>query len=118
MVVPAGVGGVGPGDSMMMSPTLTNSGTDPALAFIKFSYPVLPSGGGEVESGMAGSAYTWTAGGGWSVVEEGIGYTVYGYNTNLNESDTTNALMELVTMKDMSGEEYKGIDDVNVRLDG
>ena len=29
----------------------------------------------------------------------------------------TNALMESVTMKDMSGEEYKGID-VNVRLDG
>lgn len=67
---------------------------------------------------MAGSAYTWETGTGWSVVEEGIGYTVYGYNSSLAESDTTNALMELVTMKDMSGEEYKGIDDVNVRLDG
>ena len=42
MDVPASEGGVGPGDSMSVSPTLTNSGTDPALAFIKFSYPVLP----------------------------------------------------------------------------
>lgn len=118
--VPAGVGGVGPGDSMSMSvsPTLTNSRTDPALAFIKFSYPVLPGPSGAVEKGMSGSAYIWSVGEGWTVVEEQVGYTVYGYNTNLNEYDTMNALMESVTMKDMSGEEYKAIDDVNVRLDG
>lgn len=51
-------------------------------------------------------------------LEEGIGYTVYGYSAELAESDTTNALMDSVIMKDMSGEEYKWIDDVNVRLDG
>lgn len=67
---------------------------------------------------MSGSAYIWSVGEGWTVVEEQVGYTVYRYNMNLNESDTTNALMESVTMKDMSGAEYKGIDDVNVRLDG
>lgn len=98
--VPASEGGVGPGDSMSVSPTLTNSGTDPALAIIKFSYPVLQ---GSTNPGMSGFAYTWTAGDGLSVVEEGIRYTVHGYNSSLAESDTTNALMESVTMKDMSG---------------
>ncbi len=115
MDVPASEGGVGPGDSMMMSPTLSNSGTDPALAFIKFSYPTLASASGEVEKGAGGSAYTWTVGTGWSVVEEGQGYTVYGYSTALGEDETTGELLSSVTMKDMTGAEYKGIDDVNVR---
>ena len=107
-------GSVAPGDTMSVSPTLTNSGNDDALAFIKFTYPVLP---GSTNSGAAGSAYTWTVGSGWTVVEEGSGYTVYGYSSALAEDQTTSALTSSVTMKDMTGSQYKAID-VNIRFDG
>lgn len=50
-------GSVGPEDTMSVSPTLTNNGNDDALAFIKFNYPTIP---GSTNSGMSGSAYTWT----------------------------------------------------------
>ena len=110
-------GSVAPGDTMSVSPTLTNSGNDDALAFRKFTYPTLSSSSGTVESGAAGSAYTWTVGSGWTVVEEGSGYTVYGYSSALAEDQTTSALTSSVTMKDMTGSQYKAID-VNIRFDG
>ncbi len=107
-------GAVGPGDTMSVNPTLMNTGNDDALAFIKFTYPTFP---GSTNPGMSGSAYTWTVGSGWSVIEQGIGYTVYGYDSALAENETTGELMSSVTMKDMSGAEYKAID-VNIRFDG
>lgn len=113
ITVPAASGNVGPGDTMTVSPTITNNGNDDGLAFIKFTYPTISN-----NTGMSGSAYTWTEKSGWSVIEQGIGYTVYGYSSPLGEYETTGELLESVTMKDMTGAEYKAIDDVNIRFDG
>ena len=106
-------GTIAPGDSKSMSAVVSNPGTAEGLAFIRFEYPTISSA-----SGMAGSAYTWSVNSGWSVVEEGIGYSVYGYNSAIGENQNTSSLMDNLTMKNMSTEDYKNLADVNVSMVG
>ncbi len=42
---------------------------------------------------------------------------MYGYTSALGEDETTGELTSSVTMKDMTGSQYKAID-VNIRFDG
>lgn len=101
------------GDSKSISAIVSKPGTAEGLAFIRFQYPTISSA-----SGMAGSAYTWSVNSGWSAVEEGIGYSVYGYSSPLDADGSTSSLMDSLTMKNMSTEDYKSLTDVNVSMVG
>ena len=112
--VPELTGSVTPGDSKSISAVVTNTGTGRGLAFIKFEYPMYtPSG-----SSTAEPVYTWEANSGWTAVESGSGYTVYGYTQPLDEDESTSSLMDEITMKNLSNSEYKGLEDVNIALTG
>ncbi len=107
-------GNIAPGDTKSVTAIVSNSGTADGVAFIRFSYPVISEA-----SGMAGSAYTWEVNSGWSAVEEGVGYTVYGYSSPLGGDASAENLMDTITMKNMSAEEFKSLgDDVNVHFIG
>ena len=108
-----GSGEIEPGDTKSVNPVITNTGTKDALAFIRFSYPTSSS-----TAGMAGSAFTWTVGSSWSVVEEGVGYSVYGYNSPLeSDASTEVALMPSVTLRNMSASDFRAMD-VNIEMTG
>lgn len=93
-----------------MSVVVTNPGTAKGMAFVRFTYPVL---------GSVGSVYTWKIGTGWNVVEEGSGYTVYGYNSPIDANGSTSSLMDSITMKGLSVDEFKALgDNVNIQFIG
>ena len=102
-------GTVSPGDTIDAMPVIYNDGTIQGTALMRVSYPTLSDGA---------SAYSWTVGSGWSKVTDGTGYTVYGYNSPLDGGGQTNPLMSGMTMVEMSGEEFNGLADVNVTVDG
>lgn len=43
---------------------------------------------------------------------------MYGYVSSLGENEATSVLMDTVTMKSITGAEYKAIDDVNIKFEG
>ena len=86
-----------------------NDGTIQGTALMKGSCPTLSDGS---------SAYSWTVGTGWSKITDGTGYTVYGYSSPVSGGGQTEALMSGMTMVEMSGEEFTGLSDVNVTVDG
>ena len=102
-------GTVSPGDTIDVAPVIYNDGTIKGTALMRVSYPVINSDT---------PVYSWTVGSGWSKVTEGIGYTVYGYGSLLDGGGSTEALMSGMTMVEMSGEEFNGLADVNVTVDG
>ena len=103
-------GTVSPGDTIDVAPIIYNDGTIKGTALMRVSYPMLSNGS---------PAYSWTIGAGWSKVTDGTGYTVYGYGSPLDGGGRTEEpLMSGMTMVEMSGEEFKGLADVNVTVDG
>lgn len=102
-------GTVSPGDTIDVAPVIYNDGTIQGTALMKVSYPVLSDGS---------SCYSWTVGSGWTKITDGTGYTVYGYGSVLDGSSSTEPLMSGMTMVEMSGEEFTGLADVNVTVDG
>ena len=107
-------GNIAPGDTKSMSAVVKNPGSALGMAYIRFSYPVNSSA-----VGAAGSVYTWQVNSGWSVVEEGTGYTVYGYSNPIDGDGSTSSLMDSITMKNMSPADFKTLgNDVNVQLIG
>lgn len=107
-------GTISPGDTKSVSVVVTNPGTTDGMAYVRFSYPTI-----NTSTGSAGSAYSWTINDGWSVVEEGSGYTVYGYESAIGTNGSTGSLMDSITMKNLSVVEYKALgDEVNVQFIG
>ena len=102
-------GQVSPGDTIDVAPVIYNDGTIQGTALMRVSYPTLSTGS---------PAYSWTVGSGWSEVTSGTGFTVYGYSSALDGGSSTEALMSGMTMVEMSGEEFTGLSDVNVTVDG
>ena len=51
------------------------------------------------------------------VVEEGVGYTVYGYSSPLGSDESTEALMPSVTLRNMSASDFRAMD-VNIEMTG
>lgn len=107
-------GSVTPGDTITGSVTVMNNGNAAGMAFIRFNFPVISSA-----SGMDGSVYTWEKNDGWTVVEEGVGYTIYGYNSPLDGDATTTSPFDAIVMKGISNDVYKALDgNVNVSFVG
>lgn len=105
-------GRVSPGDSIAVHPSLSNTGNVPCLGFIRLSYPTyIPAG-----SSTAVPIYSWNVNDGWNVVEEGEGYTVYGYTSVLNHGDSTSELCENMVLKGLSYDELVGVGDINVNI--
>ncbi len=102
-------GEVSPGVTIDVAPVIKNDGTLTGTAVVRVSYPVLSDGS---------PAYSWETGSGWQFIASGTGYTVYGYDNALNGGASTSALMSGMTMVEMSGEEFTGITNVNVTVDG
>lgn len=103
-----------PGEDITGQATITNNGRGPGMAYIKFSYPVISE-----TPGAEGSVYTWSVGSGWTVIEEGPGYTIYGYDTPLDADQETSSLVDVITMKGISNSQYKSLgNDVNVGFTG
>ena len=101
-------GTVSPGDTIDVDPVIYNDGTIQGTVLMKVSYPTLSN---------ASPAYSWTIGSGWSKITDCTGYTVYGYGSVVDGS-STESLMSGMTMVEMSGEEFDGLTDVNVTVDG
>ena len=103
-----------PGEDITGQATISNNGRGPGMAYIRFSYPVISE-----DAGAAGSVYTWSVGPGWTVIEEGQGYTIYGYNSPLDADGVTSSLLDVITMKAISNSQYKALgNDVNVGFVG
>ena len=103
-------GTITPGESIGISPSITNTGTKDCLAFIKVSMPVYG------ESGS--NAYTFSLSSSWTKVSERSGEVVYGYSDVLESDADTGALCNTMTMVDMTASEFKGLADVNIELTG
>lgn len=108
-------GPVTPGDTITGSVTVTNNGNAQGMAYIRFNFPTISSA-----SGMDGSVYTWELNSGWTEVEKGTGYVVYGYNSPLDGDATTETSpFDSIVMRGISNEVYKGLDgNVNVSFVG
>ena len=107
-------GPVTPGDTIVGSVSLTNTGNAQGMAFIRFNFPTISTA-----SGMDGSAYSWEVGSDWTEVEKGTGYVVYGYESPLDGDATTTSPFDAIVMKGISNEVYKGLDgNVNVSFVG
>ncbi len=110
-------GPVTPGDAITGSVSITNSGNGRGMGYVRFKYPVISSSSST--PGMAGSAYSWTLNDGWTAVEEGVGYTVYGYSTALDGDEESSSPFDVIVMKEISNAEYKALDgNVNVSFVG
>ena len=108
-------GPVTPGDTISGSVALTNNGNGTGMAFIRFNFPTISTA-----PGMDGSAYTWSVNDGWTEVEKGTGYTVYGYDTPLDGAgETVTSPFDAIVMKGISNEVYKSLGgNVNVSFVG
>lgn len=102
-------GTITPGESVAISPSITNTGTKDCLAFIKVSMPVYGSGT---------NAYSFTVASGWTKVSENSGVIVYGYSDVLESDVDTGSLCDSMTMVDMTASEFNGLADVNIELTG
>lgn len=103
-------GKVSPGDTIAVHPSLSNTGNVKSLGFIKLTYPVY------TPSSSSTPIYSWTVNDGWKVVEEGSGYTVYGYTTPLAYGESTTELCDGMVLKDLSYEELLGVGSINVNI--
>ena len=108
-------GPVTPGDTIPGSVTVMNNGNAQGMAYIRFNFPTISSA-----SGMDGSVYTWELNSGWTEVEKGTGYVVYGYNSPLDgEAETVSSPFDSIVMKGISNDVYKALDgNVNVSFVG
>lgn len=106
---PVVTGTVTPGDSIAVSPSITNTGTKDCLAFVRVSMPVY---------GAGSPAYSFSVGDGWTKVEENSGTVVYGYDSVLESDEETGPLCESFTMVNMSSTDFRSLDDVNVTVTG
>jgi len=107
-------GEVTPGSTIAVSPRVKNVGTKQCLAFIKVGMPTYSTSTGELKA-----AYTFSADSGWIKVAEDGRTVGYGYNAVLGpDEEKVSALCESMTMMEMSGAEFLGLSDVNVRLVG
>ena len=102
-------GTITPGESVAISPSITNTGTKDCLAFIKVNMPVYGSGA---------NAYSFTVSSGWTKVSESSGEVIYGFTDILESDADTGALCNSMTMVDMTASEFKDLADVNVELTG
>lgn len=104
--------GVLPGDSYAKDPTIQN--TDASISAWAVAEVAVPMGsidGATVELFDIGGLDTanWTQIG-TAVVEDGHMVYTYGYNTAVDPGDSTTALFENVTLKQMSQDEFTVID--------
>jgi hypothetical protein len=103
---------VGPGDSVSVSPVITNTATEQMVVFIDIE---TPSYEGE-------SIYTIEPSDGWTLVEEAENHEVFAYGkdemTILYQDEATDALTDKITMKEISNGAYAAIDDINVTITG
>lgn len=106
---PVVTGTVTPGDSIAVSPSITNTGTKDCLAFVKIDMPTYGSGS---------PAYSLTINDGWIKVSESSGVITFGYNDVLQSDESTGTLCDSLTMVEMSASEFKGLADVNVEVTG
>lgn len=89
-------GTITPGESVGISPSITNVGTKDCLAFIKVDMPTYGSGS---------NAYTFTVGSGWTKVAESSGEVIYGYSDILESDANTGSLCRAMTMVLLCGYE-------------
>ena len=103
---------VGPGESFTVTPSITNDATEDMYVFIKVVMP---------EYGTDG-LYTYTVDSNWTIVENNAGTKVYAYAsgsmTMLPPGDTTTALTNQMTMKNITNAEYSAYTDINVTITG
>ena len=99
-----------PGDSMTISPALTNDGNVPMYMFIRVEMPVYGAAGlYEIESS-------------WDLIEsgtndDGVWVEVYRYG-ELDPDQTTSALADHMTMVDMPNADFTRLADLNVSMEG
>jgi len=107
-------GEVVPGSTLSISPSIKNVGTKQCLAFIKVEMPTYSTSTGELKA-----AYTFAADASWTKVTDDTGTVVYGYSSVLGQDEeTVSPLCVSMTLVEMSGAEFLGLSDINVRLVG
>ena len=104
---------VGPGESFMISPSVTNDATEDMYVFIKAEAPDYNTG----------SLYTYTVDESWTLVEDNAGTKVYAYASDntmitLSPGDTTTDLTSQMTMQSITNAEYAVYMDINVTITG
>lgn len=105
-------GEVGPGDSFSVSPVIFNDATENMYVFIQVDMPTVDNE----------ALYSFTVDEDWCVVNQDSGTVVYAYGstdmTLLAPGDSTSALTNQMTMKQVSNAEYASIDDINITITG
>ena len=103
-------GEVGPGDSVLVNPIVTNSATEEMYVFMKIQMPEWDGS----------SLYTFHADDQWILIESANGTVVYAYGnpemTTLNPGESTSALTNQMVMRSISNAEYAAIDDINITV--
>ncbi len=102
-------GEVVPGQSVAISPSITNTGTKDCMAYVKVEMPTY---------GAGADAYTFTDNSGWTKVAESSGSVTYGFNTVLHSDESTSSLCESIAMVEMSSTDFKALDDVSITVTG
>lgn len=103
-------GEVGPGDSILVNPIVTNSATEEMYVFVKIQMPEWDGS----------PLYTFQADDQWGLVESANGTVVYAYGnpelTTLSPGESTSALTNQMVMQSISNAEYAAIDDINITV--
>ena len=103
-------GEVGPGDSILVNPIVTNSATEEMYVFMKIQMPEWDGS----------PLYTFHADDQWILIESANGTVVYAYGnsemTTLNPGESTSALTNQMVMRSISNAEYAAIDDINITV--
>lgn len=103
---------VGPGDSFDAKPIVNNDSTEEMYVFIQVDMPTTGDG----------ALYSLDVDSEWVSISANDGTFIYAYAgsemTVLQPGDSTSALMEQMTMREISNVEYAGIDDINVTITG
>lgn len=103
-------GEVGPGDSILVNPIVTNSATEEMYVFLKIQMPEWDGS----------PLYTFQADDQWVLIESANGTAVYAYGNPemmiLNPGESTSALTNQMVMRSISNAEYAAIDDINITV--
>lgn len=105
-------GEVGPGDSILINPIVTNSATEEMYLFMMIQMPEWDGA----------PLYTFDADEQWTLIESAGGTAVYAYGNPemiiLNPGESTSALTNQMVMRAISNAEYATIDDLNITFKG
>lgn len=105
---------IGPGDSFRVNPTVYNDATEEMYVFLSLDMPLVS------ETALYSYEIDNDS---WIMVEKAGGTVVYAYASNetmtpLPSGDTTTALTDQMSMRDISNADYAAIEDINFTITG